>query len=450
MKTTFFIPKISIGVLLILTSILILSCEKSTNEIIEEETIELTPDPIPEETGEEETAPPIKVEGEITVYDQSAMEDSYILVNNIMGGKVFLIDKTGTIVQNWEMEYGIGNDCTLLDNGKLLALLKDPNAKITFGGYGGIIRILNKDSSVEKEIIYSSDNKIAHHDIEMLPNGNLLVLVWEKITASAALENGFNTERELYPEALIEIDPNTEDIVWSWHSMDHIVQDLDNTKLNFGNIPENFRKIDINYEEREEVKIDGDIMHINGIDYDKENDIIFMSVNNFSEIWAIDHSTTTEEAKSSSGGNFGYGGDLLYRFGNPTTYQNTNGARLFYNMHNPNLTNQNQSMLVYANQNNVSQSEVFEFDLNSLILDFDTNNEPLINWSYTNPDLYSRIVSSAIRQKNGNTLITDSDTGIIEVSPDGTIVWEFKGPGLFWRAYPLSKDEIAIQSLNLN
>lgn len=450
MKITFFNPKLLLGVLLVFTFILGSSCEKNTTEQVEEETIEITPDPEPEETGGEEETPLVKIEGEIIVHDQNGMEDSYILVNNIMGGKVFLMDKTGTIVQNWEMEYGLGNDCTLLDNGQLLAMLKDADAKITFGGYGGIIRILNKDSSVAKEIKYSSENQIAHHDIEMLPSGNLLFLVWEKITAATALENGFNTERELFPEALIEIDPNTNETVWAWHSMDHLVQDLDDTKLNFGNISENFRKIDINYEEREEDKIDGDIMHSNGITYDIENDIIFMSVNNFSEVWAIDHSTTMEEAKSSSGGNFGYGGDLLYRFGNPTAYQNTNGTRLFYNMHNPNLINQNQSMLVYANQNNISQSEVFEFDLNSLTLALDTNNEPIINWSYTNPDLYSRIVSSAIRQKNGNTLITDSDTGIIEVSSDGNIVWEFKGPGLFWRAYPLSKDEIGIQSLNLN
>jgi hypothetical protein len=450
MKTIYSSTDISCRVLLVMILLLAFSCEKDNTVPTEEETIEIIPDPVPEETAQEEETTLLKIEGEIIIHDPNAMEDSYILVNNIMGGKVFLIDKTGTIVQNWEMEYGLGNDCTLLDNGQLLALLKDPDAEITFGGYGGIIRILNQDSSVAKEIKYSSSDEIVHHDIEMLPSGNLLLLVWEKITASTAIEHGYNTERELFPEALIEIDPNTEEVVWSWHSLDHLVQDIDATKLNFGNIPENFRKIDINYEERDEEKIDGDIMHSNGVTYDKENDVIFLSVNNYSEIWAIDHSTTTQEAKSSNGGNFGFGGDLLYRFGNPTTYQNTIGQRLFHNMHNPNLTNLNQSMLVYANQNNTLQSKVFEFDLNSLILTFDTNNEPLITWSYTNPDLYSRIVSSAIKQKNGNTLITDSNTGIIEVTPEGTIVWEFEGPGLFWRSYPLSKDEMAIQSLNLN
>jgi len=120
-----------------------------------------------------------------------------------------------------------GNDCTLFDNGQLLALLKDLAAEITFSGYGGIIRILNKKSSVAKEIKFSSENELVHDDIEMLPNGNLLFLVWEKTTAATALENGYNT------------------------------------------------------------------------------------------------------------GDFEYGSDLLYRFGYPTTYQNTNGARIIHNIRKP-------------------------------------------------------------------------------------------------------------------
>ena len=43
-----------------------------------------------------------------------------------------------------------------------------------------------------------------------------------------------------------------------------------------------------------------------------------LSPRHFSELWIIDRSATTEEARGHSGG--GMGGDLLYRWGNPSAY----------------------------------------------------------------------------------------------------------------------------------
>jgi hypothetical protein len=59
---------------------------------------------------------------------------------------------------------------------------------------------------------------------------------------------------------------------------------------------------------------------MNSIDYHPQLDQIAVSVPFVGEIWILDHSPTTEEARGSSGGRSGRGGELLYRWGNPKVY----------------------------------------------------------------------------------------------------------------------------------
>ena len=49
------------------------------------------------------------------------------------------------------------------------------------------------------------------------------------------------------------------------------------------------------------------------------------------------------------------------------------------------------------------------------------NNEPNIIWSYINEDIFSGKLCGAIRLSNGNTLITESDFGLWEITYDGNI-----------------------------
>ena len=57
-----------------------------------------------------------------------------------------------------------------------------------------------------------------------------------------------------------------------------------------------------------------------------------------------------------------------------------------------------------------------------------------IVWEYRSPDpptFYSKTRGSNQRLANGNTQIADSDSGrVLEVTPDGDVVWEFLNPNL--------------------
>ncbi len=406
-------------------------------------------DDLPEDTTENDTGTTDL--GSFEFFNRDAAEDGYILVNDAGNNRAYIMDKEANLVHEWALSNNIGNDVFLLSNGKLLASLEADEPKIKFGGQGGKVQFIDKDGTIEWNFNYSSEDYESHHDAELLPNGNIIAMVWEKKTAEEAIAAGYQMEIDLYPEAIIEIDPATDEIVWEWHAWDHLVQDFDDTKENFGSIADNPQLIDLNYVQIE----NGDIMHGNAIEYDEINDHIYISSNFYHEVWVIDHSATTEESASHTGGNSNKGGDLVYRFGNPEAYDNSFGERLFYNNHFPNFTGNHgtsdRNMLIFVNRmNDTEQSVVYELQLPSTFdLKAGVNNEPAVVWSFTDKDLFSPKVSGAVRLDNGNTLITEGDFGFWEVTGKGEVVWKFEGDGFFWRGYDFPKDAPEIIALGL-
>lgn len=382
--------------------------------------------------------------GELLLNDSKSSK-GYVLVNDTSSDRVFLMDKDSVkIVHEWELSLELGNDAELLPNGKLLVSLGAENPSFSFGGFGGVVQILNLDGSIEWEFSYASETHLIHHDVEMLPNGNVLALVWELKTLDEAKEKGYlGTEEAIYPESIIEISPITNEIVWRWDSWNQLIQDVDPEKENYATLSDHPELININFTDELslDVKRDGDFMYANGLDYDEANDLIYLSVNFYSEVWVIDHSTTSIEAKGGSGGNYDKGGELVYRFGNPSAYSNELGQRIFYNNHFPNLIEDdfpgNRNMLIYVNGSADSeQSMVYELKIpNSFRLLPNVDNELDVVWSYTRQGLFSPRVSGAVRLDNGNTLITSGSSGILEVTNDKEVVWEFTGKGFYWRSY---------------
>ncbi|NER10503.1 Arylsulfotransferase (ASST) [Muriicola jejuensis] len=414
--------------------------------VVEEEPI--TEDPITEDPTDPEEEPPVLM-GEVQFLNANLVYDGLVLINDAGNNRAFLMDKEARLVHEWPLSNNLGNDAHLESDGVLLATLEADDPKITFGGQGGKIQFIAPDGTITWNFNYSSEEAETHHDVELLPNGNVLAMVWERVTQDMAANAGSSSLVDVFPEAIIEVDPRTDQIVWEWHAWDHIIQDFDETKDHFGVVADNPQLIDVNY-----VTIDnGDIMHANGIAYDPVKDVIYLSVNFYSEVWVIDHSTSTEEARGNSGGNYGKGGDLIYRFGNPEAYRNASGERLFKNNHFPNLLKGEQEgkMLIFSNGAELEQSTVYELQLPSEFnLQPNTDNEPEVIWTFSHPDLYSPKVSGAVLLPNGNRMIAEGDYGVWEVTETGQVVWKFNAQGFFWRAYHYDKDAPEISALNLS
>ena len=159
-----------------------------------------------------------------------------------------------------------------------------------------------------------------------MPNGNILVILWEYHSLDEALamgldpalaDIGFEDRPFLLPERIVEIDRSTGEFVWQWRSWDHLAQARDPDLPNYGAAAEHPRRIDINYHpwflrgvEPPESPVGVSAwMYVNAVHYSPELDQIVLSARRFNEIWIIDHSAAAGSA-----------GDLLYRWGNPSAY----------------------------------------------------------------------------------------------------------------------------------
>jgi len=269
-------------------------------------------------------------------YDSNSSYAGYTLFPMQFGAH--LIDNCGFPVNSWTTGNTASLSCYLMPDGSLLFPSK-LNSNTTFiggGGGGGRLELYSETSQlIWRYDYYVPNDYCAHHDVEPLPNGNILVIAWDEIPSSTLISYGrnpaFNTTN-FWSERIVELEPvgtNQINTVWSWYAVDHIVQDFDLGIQNYGN-PANFpNKLDMNLN-----PTGYDWLHMNGIEYIEEFDQILVSCRHISEIFVIDHSTTTAEASTGSGGTSGMGGDLLWRYGNPQNYGRGNVSdKVLYGQH---------------------------------------------------------------------------------------------------------------------
>ena len=104
----------------------------------------------------------------------------------------YLIDMMGKVVRTWESDYTPGASTYLLEGGRSPGLTADINRLPSgFGpGAGGRVQEFDEDGRLVWDFKYVSDTRLPHHDVAKLPNGNVLMVVWEKKTKEEVIAAG--------------------------------------------------------------------------------------------------------------------------------------------------------------------------------------------------------------------------------------------------------------------
>ena len=369
----------------------------------------------------------------------------------------FLLNTEGETEHIWENVCHPASMPYLFPDSSILRPCRVPEPTMINGGAGGRVQHITWDGAVLWDFVLSNETYQHHHDIQPLPNGNVLLIAWERKTAEEAYALGRleinNPLNEFWADAIFEIQPDGFDggvVIWEWHVWDHLIQEVDPELPNYGIISEHPELININYTTvggggGGGGQPHGDWMHLNAVDYNVELDQIIFSSPRMNEFYIIDHSTETEEAAGHTGGNSGKGGDFLYRWGNPRVYnRGTQEDQKIFVIHGVNWIREGLpgfgNILYFVNGNN--RPDGLYSTVEELVPPL--NNEGLYDinpgqafapefpvWIFDdNQGFHSQMQSGAFRLQNGNTLVTVAQyRRIFEVSMDGNIVWDYTHPG---------------------
>ena len=400
----------------------------------------------------------------------------YVLFNPLSSDTTFLINMDGEVVHIWDSDYGPSGGMYLKDNGNLLRTGYDYDAPVFGGGgQGGWFQEFTWDGELVWEYNFANEQHRPHHDIALLPNGNILAIAWEAKSYEEALQAGRDPAKTpaagLWPDMIVELRPtgtNGAEVVWEWHMWDHLVQDFDPEKDNYGDPATHPELMDINLGRplpppTTEEAIDSqramgmvvtnatpenrgsDLFHMNAINYHPGLDQITFSLPGKGEIYIIDHGTTSEEAAGHRGGRWGKGGDFLYRWGNPQNYrQGDSTHQQLGGQHDVQWIPEGfpgaGHLLVFNNEvprATPPYSAVVEIAPPLRESGYNLGPEGRFGpsrpaWEYVALDtvsFFAPFISGAHRMANGHTFVTEGTRGrYLEVTPERQVVWEYLTP----------------------
>jgi len=277
--------------------------------------------------------------------NSDGLEDGYVLFAVPNSSLFYLINRRGEVVHQWKGNYGVLGGY-LQDDGSLIQTAIDPDFPVfAGGGEAGRIQKISWDSKILWDFEYANEQHLHHHDLTVMPNGHILAIAWEAKTPEEVVAAGRKPnmipKAGLWPDEIVEIEPQGQHggkIVWEWHIWDHLIQDYDSKKANYGNPAHHPELLDFNvgdtvppmisqdsmeilhkqgiaWRNQTPENLGSEVYHFNAIKYNPDLDQIVFSSPNLSEIFIIDHSTTTTEAAGHKGGRWGKGGDFFISLG---------------------------------------------------------------------------------------------------------------------------------------
>jgi hypothetical protein len=371
----------------------------------------------------------------------------YTLYSVMNSQSTVMVDtnNTTTTLHSWShaSTAKTGYSSYLMPGGILWRTVARTGNSFSGGPICGEVQKVDWNGTILWDFVYSTTSYCTHHDICPMPNGNVLLIAYERKSAAEVAAAGCSTfSSEMWPDKIVEVQPTgatTGVVVWEWHAWDHLVQNTNASAANYQtSIVNHPELLNINYNAQK------DWIHMNGVDYNPILDQVTFSSHNLSEIYVIDHSTTTAEAASHSGGNSGKGGDILYRWGHPVVY-GASGTQILNVVHDAHWIKEglpNAGYLAGYNNQGISSTQSCADFISTPVVGY--NYSITLGSAYTPSSFtlrqasggYNSNMGNVQRLANGNTLLCIATSGIIkEFSPTGTLLWSKTATGAVPKAF---------------
>ena len=304
----------------------------------------------------------------ISSYNPAKAYNGLTLFTPFAAEKFHIIDMEGNTVFDFDLfaPNRYDADFEVLDDGGILILSP-----------GNIYKFRQPDTV---EWIISALS--SHHCVIQIPNGNIMFLYHYTLDVDG-------WDAPFLADAICEMNPHTQEIVWDWRTGDHLSTD-DYCPYH---ITSSYWSTD-HY----------DWTHSNTIVYREEESAVYLNIRHLDRLVKIDYPS----------------GEILWAMGRGGDF----GEGLFSHSHDPEFLD-NGNIMMYDNGNHRTPVEYSR----AVEIAYDAEyGWASVVWAWPDwPLFYDSAMGDANRLPNGNTLITSSQHGrLIEVTQNKEVVWDMQ------------------------